>query len=705
MLRTAKYARLSATHRASACNVLCGFLEHGIASSNLELRTLCFSASTWNQIFEVYIERSEDAKSKPMRQVLVTLVKVLSKNPDINTVHSIRDAAIEKLLAYILGQECLSRVKPAMQALEHLISKQTIDIPELLSRVNQVRHAENAPTCAFCVAASTSHSGECQGLRGAPLPVNVSRNVNPNPPRLSPWTSAIQDFMWSVLDSIRVNTDLAPAAGRLLSSFLTFLHRTTLEENQNSKKLDVWIRPIYRFMKQHPHLIELFAHHILPDLLRPGSSTSTEFLNILPLDDIERGFTGRLDVVDIQVFLMTSNATEDYGLMPYGCAFPSTESCVTTMHMQRRLQMADADHLKAPTSEFSTRYVASMEALLLHASPSIRLAALTFATSSKFTTELVTNNILSSLQKSLPQFHAEADAKSRNEFISIMRKLLTRLKGGLAQSSRSLLVPQSVQSAQVSRTSIKPVEESLNGKDPFHALIDCNVRFLEWYTVFLSGELLPTASYPRHITALKLFHLLIQMGLDTYTSTQYSTMEANGNTTREVHADRVNDRIFRLLLDLLMDPFDDVRNMALLILKLGALDPASLCRNSKSYCPSSQSFNGDLIRSRGDAQFDLTEVRRRAQDMMLRTGRADHADGAGRVNDLLYLIRDAHEGPHDVRKGRGNMIKHLLSDLQTGIKIAKENLRMAVFKAPLHGHLIALRCFLVTSRRATSADF
>lgn len=353
--------------------------------------------------------------------------------------------------------------------------------------------------------------------------------------------------------------------------------------------------------------------------------------------------------------------------------------------------MADADNLAAPASDFSTLYGTSIKLLLLHVSPSIRLAALTFTTSSKSTTELITESVLSSLRECIPQFHAEADAKSRNEFINVMKKLLTRLEGGLAQTSRSRLLSQSVLSAKASKKSTKPGGKCPDAGNSAIGLIKCNVCFLEWYTLFLSGELLPTASYPRHVTALRLLYILLQLGLHTYTSTRSSNKVINEESTRGVQAGCSNDQIVRLLLDLFMDPFDDVRNMAGLILKLGVLDSASLYYKSEAYGPPSQLAKGGSIQTPGDAQLTLIEVRRRAQEVMLRTGRADHADGAGRINDLLYCRLDGHERQDHIRRSRVDMVEVLLSDLKAGIEIAKENLRLAVFQAPLHGHLLALR--------------
>lgn len=691
VISTAKCARLSATHRASACNALCGLLEVGIASSSLELRTLCLSASTWNQIFDVFIERPENAKSKPMRQVLVTLVKILSRNRDVNTVRSTMDAAIKKLLAVILEHECLSFVKPAMQALEHFISKQVIDIPDFLTRVNQIRPSADDSRYTFRVAASTYHSGDDQGLHATPLPPYVIQSVGLNSPQLSHWTSATHHFIWRVLECVRFSTDLAPAAGRLLSSFLVSLQRTIFEENQCGKELDVWVRPVYGFMKRHPDLIEVFVHQILPVLLRLDNSTGTEFLKILPLHELERGFTGHLDMVDIQLFLMTSTISQESSLVPNECAYLSMENPITPRICNKPL-MVDADDIAAPAYDVSTLYGASIEHLLLHASPSIRLAALMFSTSSKWTTELITKNVMSSLQECIPQFHAEADAKSRNEFISIMKKLLTRLKGGLAHVSRSRRVSQCVLSAKASRTSTIPGEISSDNEDPSLALIKRNVHFLKWYTLFLSGELLPTASYPRHITALQLLYTFLQLGLQTYVSTQCSNKEVN-----EESAVCSNDRNVRLLLDLFMDPFDDVRNMAVSILKLGVLDSGPLYYRSESYSPPSHLSKVGSIQTPVDTQFDLIEVRCRAQAIMLRTGRADHADGAGRMNDLLYFRLNDHKRQDHIRRSRVDMVECLLSNLKAGIEIAKENLRLAVFQAPLHGHLIALRYVITHS--------
>lgn len=273
-----------------------------------------------------------------MRQLLITLVKVLSRNPDANAVGSIRDAAIGKLLTIIiLGEDRFSSVKPTMQALEHFISKQIIDLPDFLQRIIQVRPAENPPKRAYPVPTPTSHLGECQILRDASMQPHVSGSLESQSPRLSSETSAIQSFVWRVLDCVRITTDLAPAAGRLLSSFLMSLQRTVLEEEQNYNKPDAWIRPIYGFMKQHPHLIELFVHHLLPDLMRLSSFTSAELLKLLPLDDLQRGCTSRLDVVDIRVFLLASKAKEEVGLMPYKCAYLLQKPYYRAMHIQKRL--------------------------------------------------------------------------------------------------------------------------------------------------------------------------------------------------------------------------------------------------------------------------------------------------------------------------------------------------------------------------------
>lgn len=121
----------------------------------------------------------------------------------------------------------------------------------------------------------------------------------------------------------------------------------------------------------------------------------------------------------------------------------------------------------------------------------------------------------------------------------------------------------------------------------------------------------------------------------------------------------------------MMDPFEDVRATA-----------ASLLL---SYSP--------------DLELLLIALEN-AEKLMRASGRADHADGYGRLVELYYVLEAAAadkktvDGATDSDTGallyRHNTFK-LIDEINDLIEIASNSLENAVADAPLHGKVIALR--------------
>ena len=154
--------------------------------------------------------------------------------------------------------------------------------------------------------------------------------------------------------------------------------------------------------------------------------------------------------------------------------------------------------------------------LLVHASASIRIAALSFLTFSSLSTRALSESELSMLQERIPLFHRENAPKDRSKFLSIIKKLLERLKAAMFRLSAS-------------KTSLLGVEGGSQDQFPMSSLcigsiLQSNCRstfiahssFLEWYMGFLVQELQPTSSYCQHITALKVLHIMISSDLRLY---------------------------------------------------------------------------------------------------------------------------------------------------------------------------------------------
>ena len=135
-------------------------------------------------------------------------------------------------------------------------------------------------------------------------------------------------------------------------------------------------------------------------------------------------------------------------------------------------------------------------------------------------------------------------------------------------------------------------------------------------------------------------------------------------------------RTVALLLGLVVDAYDDVRNSASALLKIF---PVSVLGRTTS-------ASSGL---RAHIQLALSK----AEAFMRLTGRASYADGVGRLYDLDY---DRYTPNNDEQTHtRYSIMELLLTRLESDIQMAVSDLSLAVSKAPIHGHLIALRQELI----------
>ena len=287
-IRTSEHFSISKPHRTAAFNALCGFLEQGIISLAPEVRDLCFATSTWERVFKLFIERSEIAKAKPSRQVLMTLVKLLVKNPDRDAVSSLQELVLSRSLAIIKEQKERTCVKPAMQILEIFLNRAILDA----SRIVRVLPRGNPRGDAELNITTTCKS---QGKISGPCSHRC----------------LVEDLVRDVLHWIQYD-DIAATSGRLLVSFLKSFH--SLESmRQQSPYIPLWAGPLKQVIRETPETIEAVEHHIIPGLLRLDAADSHAFLNGLPLERMKNGNYGGLVEEDIRLVLITINILKESG--------------------------------------------------------------------------------------------------------------------------------------------------------------------------------------------------------------------------------------------------------------------------------------------------------------------------------------------------------------------------------------------------------
>ncbi len=173
---------------------------------------------------------------------------------------------------------------------------------------------------------------------------------------------------------------------------------------------------------------------------------------------------------------------------------------------------------------------------------------------------------------------------------------------------------------------------------------------------------MPGAPYQCHASSLKALVYVLKM--------ETSADKAWGNRDDTLFFDAFDETWSRALVDLLMDPFDDVRSLS-----SQALDAIFSEPRFKHFIPDAA--------GQAPASRMLHTFLGRADDLATRTARADHADGVARTSQLLYNYLGSTSRQID-------LLASLVADLEESILLAEADLARAVLEAPVHGKFASL---------------
>ena len=655
LLQTASSTELSLKHGATALNALCGFLEQCSTSPEYRVKALSYKAETWTRTFDIFITKTDNNKPKPLRWLLLTLMRLIASHPVDADKDLLLGTAICTASRAVRKKQDTAGIKPAIQVLEHCLTKDLISAAE----VAQIRKPEE--------------------LRDSRNP-SVSEDYQSHDTQQGQVKQSVQDFALSALEWVQY-PDCAPTVGRFLPVFFN-----SLEESQSNSVVHIskeavrplWISPVKQYLERHQGLLEVFGIHVLPGLLRLGPTHVNAFLKLLPFESIQRGNINFISIPDIQLCLLVAKTAEDPGLRKN--------------FSQRHSSLLDAEDLGI--------------SLVEHSSSDVRIAALSLLLSSSASARPFSRRVLRRVRQCIPHFHVEVNPKPRNEFIALMKKSCMRIRDATISLLRRGHDTGTFNEEETA-TSASPVarvncERPVSSMDTIVQPLDDGSRVLEehlafrkWYMVFLLQELHPTASYQSHITALKVLECLVAQDY------------APRNTSMKGHQDYIDSLsehlprglFLRPLTELLLDPFDDVRQFANTVLSL-YLPTSPIPRISKSTGKVEDKVGSvdQEAKNQADNEVDRPSVSQsilsalnKAEEIAGITGRADHADGFGRLINLLYENASTIAKPARWHQSCHSIVDHLLSTIEEEIDIAKEDLLIAVSSKPLHGRLIALR--------------
>ncbi|KAK4043957.1 putative death-receptor fusion protein-domain-containing protein [Parachaetomium inaequale] len=402
--------------------------------------------------------------------------------------------------------------------------------------------------------------------------------------------------------------------------------------------LDVWRQWLQDALSQNPEILEDIKNYVLAPMFKTERDASLRLLEMFnrsqPLTAIDRDLTDQ----GLLLQLATLELGKKYGMVE---------------------EPSSSDNISPSTAKSVVLQETLLDKLLAHPSVSVRSSAFSLLVSSQATTKPFSEVAFGLLKKHLAAFHADYDAKVRNEVLGHTKNLTKRAKNVITVAQRSLAAHQSaIDGVRAPPKKFGP-EIALKDASEAKEVLGRHEAFLRWYMGFLRNELLPTTSYQRHITAIRAALLLLRVG--KHAGDTDDTID--GDIAQLISSDVT---WVRLLLDLLLDPFDDVRDGAATLLSL--VPPNSV--------ESDSTISQDLLGV-------LREFCTRASKLADRTGRADHGDGAARSQGLLCTWLSKPDS-------QIALLSEILERVESKISKAEDDLGHAAVESPVHADFAAI---------------
>jgi hypothetical protein len=305
-----------------------------------------------------------------------------------------------------------------------------------------------------------------------------------------------------------------------------------------------------------------------------------------------------------------------------------------------------------------------MEELLVSATTNDRLTGLNLAVTTSSNTKPFAATTLAALKKSMPLFFQEQQSAPRGEALGLLTKMVSRLQGATYKLSQSI----KRQEKAAPETGVEEIQE-------LRFILEQHTSFIKWFVSIIPSELHPESGYQRTIFALKTLQILVKSGIDT--SLRIAAPEIYKILPKwTIRVDLYSFENIRLLCDLIMNPYEDIRTFAAQHMRTWLTLQVAM-------------FGGIPLR--------FIDVVERAEIKMQQTGRADHADGVSRMYAIIFYIASTSPpmGPPGYiipwSESKLGTVRGLLKALNNSIQHYQRDQVHAISESPIHGILLSLR--------------
>ncbi|SPO02760.1 uncharacterized protein DNG_05435 [Cephalotrichum gorgonifer] len=589
---------------------LCGFIQQCCQSRSGEVKDWAFSNELYLKLMDLYLEWNESDSERSLRLVLDLLVDLMTGGQSRADRESTKLTVLDTLVSIVARQSARPLAKSAMMVLDRFLSKSVVSLHEVGSKYKELKR----------------------------LDIAVSD--------LQLWKTYVAEILnWMKVQFV------CPVAGKFVATIYKGLHTESekgfLSGSEKKFTVELWHEWLLQLLIPEPLLLEGVKNYILLPLFKLERTESLAFLDMM--NRLDR------DIVSPQTDLDTP-AMLKLASLEVGKRVGLVEEPVYAQSGTKRGGRVGPVVLQEDL----------LEHVLVHPSYNVRTLALSLIVSSSSTTRPYSPTALVLLKRHLGMYFADSEARFRNELLSKLRDMYKRIRGGIFVLRRSLARARATAVKKESGTADqgKPALYHTNiishSESELSSALKLHEDFLRWYIHFLRTELTPTASYQRHATSLKATSVILQ--LEAAPTKTWETEDDGA-----LLFDLFDPYWSRMLLDLLVDPFDDVRDIAAMVLRLLLSDD----RYQRILPPGR------------DRRSILSEFLSKANQMANQTGREDHANGVARAYELLHRFSGDQDAQFD-------LLSELLASLGERISSAEANLGSAVLDAPTHGLFAAL---------------
>ena len=572
----------------STCNCVRIFLKSISTATNPDIRKLPLTHDAWLGCYHAVYDAWPRAKAKPLGQVLEILLETAKKGMSDDELSSVWRIASLELSATILRGQPIRRLKGALAL------------------------------SAFFLEKGWSYEIYCD---------SVGRNIAQGDGEGKSASNILQYLINGVLVAFRQH-DAQSSAEKCFKVLLKV---------QRSPDIHSWWLLVRDFVADHVDSLDTIAASIFPVLLDYGDTVHQD---VMLRDCGSEGKAGLVLSLALLQSLREREMISQYGKYP-----ESSNGNPFNVYYSDLIEIMQRTFMDSTSSAPDVTNL-----LLSHSDDGVRIRVLRLLVSSKMTNAPFSLPILQHLQHYIYLWLRPGGSHERGETLSIIRKLISRLRGGSATLQKAAA----------------PTHSDLE-------LLDAHKKCVATLVTNVHSDLRSNASYGRHIMALSILRCLFESRLDG----------CDRNPINRDGEKRSNDPEWPFslclrqtstaqdLLALASNAYEDVRALSVSILN------HMLASKPNAH---SQLFSKQL-------QAGLRILIPQLEQEAAQTNRSDQADGLGRLISL-------HASIQRFASNIGRSVKDNIVTLELLDRLEQLLADKAVFdepdSQPLHGLLLGV---------------